>query len=99
MNQPPIPPDAAKYLEEAAMSVATEQGFKPASEAEMGNWLNDNIKEIAQTAIDMQQALLEKVLKDQERITKVFTARVWGEIRRRPINRAENKAINEALLP
>ena len=89
----------AKYLEEAAIAVASEQGFKPSSEEEMGNWLNINIKEIAQTASDMQFALLEKVQKDRERITKVFCARVWGEIRRRPINWEMNQAINEALLP
>lgn len=92
-----IPDDVKAYLSEAACQIAQEQGFKPQDESEMGDWLNANLKPIAERASMIQWSLLNRMEPHKKEVVQILAAKVWGQIRRQQINQAENKMIQQVF--
>ncbi len=92
-----IPNDVKAYIAQAATIVAQEQNFIPENEASMLDWLILNRVAIMQKASALQSELLEKITKQQDKVTRILSTRVWSEINRRELNRRENLEYNAIL--
>jgi hypothetical protein len=92
-----LPKDVAAYLIEAAQIIAKEQGFTPESEIESARWMRANMRAIAAKASELQIDTYNRFSENQETVTKIMAAKVWGDIRRQDATAQENQAIARVL--
>lgn len=92
-----IRPDVQAYLIQAGINVAKREGFQPQSIEQMAKWMQRNHVAICEEARSLQSALLEKITKQQDRITDIFSVRVWTTIQRQNLRESEIMAYEEAL--
>ena len=90
-------PDVQAYLIQATTTLAQQQGFTPQSVEQMGEWMQSNHQAICKEAQRLQDALLEKLTKHQDRVTSILSARVWATVQRQELHRKEMEAYNRAL--
>lgn len=57
-----LPPDVAAYLQQAAIKLATEQGFQPDSESALCEWMETNCREIGERAMGEMHRLRDMLL-------------------------------------
>ena len=90
-------PDVQAYLIQAAVSIAESQGFVPADEAAMMEWMRANRVAICEKAKELQWALLEKYTKQEARVKSILSTRVWVQVQRDELRRKEVQAYEAAL--
>ena len=84
MDIPEIPnvsKSAAAYLLQAAVELATEEAFKPTSEAQMREWIDQNSLAIAERAQELQEELLIKFYEHHQLINEVISTNIWEKVR------------------
>jgi hypothetical protein len=83
MDIPEIPnvsKSAAAYLLQAAVELATEEAFKPTSEAQMREWIDQNSLAIAERAQELQEELLIKFYEHRQLINEAISTNIWEKI-------------------
>jgi hypothetical protein len=84
MDIPEIPnvsKSAAAYLLQAAVELATEEAFKPTSEAQMREWIDQNSLAIAERAQELQEELLIKFYEHRQLINEAISTNIWEKVR------------------
>jgi hypothetical protein len=88
---------AIAYLMQAMTELATEQDFKPDSEAEMSRWMSDNSQAIVERSQDLQMAFFNKCQEHHEAIVKVLSTKIWGDVHHAAIDLQVKESIDDAL--
>lgn len=89
-------PVIASYMIEAAVAIAKETGFVPASEQATGDWIMENREAIVGRAIEIQRGILDRFYhNDQARkaLITAMCANVWLRINARLANQEIDRAI------
>ena len=89
MDIPEIPnvsKSAAAYLLQAAVELATEEAFKPTSEAQMREWIDQNSLAIAERAQELQEELLIKFYEHRQLINEAISTNIWEKVRNEQTN-------------
>ncbi len=97
LNTETMRTDVQAYLVQAGINVAKREGFQPESMEQMTEWMQRNRVAICEEACDLQAALLEKLTKQQDRITSIMSMRVWATVQRQELRRKEMEAYTQAL--
>lgn len=95
-----IPEDsksALAYMDLAVQQLMVEQDFKPQSEEEASQWLEQNINNIVQRASDLQQDLYQKFLQNQQPISSILGLRIWLSVQRQRLDEIELESIRDIL--
>lgn len=91
--------DIKAYMEEAALQIAKEQGFKPESEEHMADWLVANRVAICTRASRLMWSILAKLKKHkvEETVKSIMSVKVWRKVRVDDINHQVACAIKKSL--
>ena len=86
------------YMAESARKLIEKNRVEFKNEDSFKLWCSENAEEIAKGASKLQQELMAKINKHEEKVKKIMSDKIYFEINRREMKKKEAEAYKQTLL-